>query len=244
VSSRYREFTPRRELRSQVACVWAGAARGNSRGVLPDGCVDIVWAPGSRPWIAGPDTAARPSTVPNGTALAGMRFLPGVAAQILGTPASLLADRRVPLSDCWPHDASRSLQERLDAACCDAQIIAALEEATLRRASPPPHPAVRLTVLEIQRRVGLGLSCSGQAAWNLPISGRQLRRRFVAAVGYGPKRFERVMRFQHFLRLAGAFAKGRSLATLAAEAGYADQAHLSRECASLAGCSPRVLMRD
>jgi hypothetical protein len=155
-----------------------------------------------------------------------------------------LVDRCVPLNDCWPHDASRSLAERLDAARCDAQIIAALEEATLRRTSPPPDPAVRLTVLEIKRRVALGMSCSGQAGWSLPISGRQLRRRFVAAVGYGPKRFERVMRFQHFLRLAGAFGKGRGLATLAAEAGYADQAHLSRECASLAGSSPRMLMRD
>ncbi|HKF27785.1 MAG TPA: helix-turn-helix domain-containing protein [Candidatus Binataceae bacterium] len=244
MSPGYREFTPRPELRNRVACVWAGAARGYARGVLPDGCVDIIWAPGSRLWIAGPDTAARPSSVPSGTALAGIRFLPGVAAEILGTPVSLLADRRVPLSDCWPHDASRSLQQRLDGAPCDGQIIAALEEATLRRTSPPPDPAVRLTVLGIQRRVALGMSCSGQAPWNLPISGRQLRRRFVAAVGYGPKRFERIMRFQHFLRLAGASGKGRGLATLAAEAGYADQAHLSRECASLAGSSPRMLMHD
>jgi transcriptional regulator GlxA family with amidase domain len=176
--------------------------------------------------------------------LAGIRFLPGVAAQILDTPVSLLVDRCVPLSDCWPHEASRSLKERLDAALCDAQIIAALEEATLRRTSPPPDPAVRVTVVEIQRRIALGMSCAGQAGWSLPISGRQLRRRFVAAVGYGPKRFERIMRFQHFLRLAGASGRGRGLATLAAEAGYADQAHLSRECASLAGCSPRTLMRD
>ena len=242
--SRYREFMPRPELRDRVACIWAGSARGSPRGVLPDGCVDIIWAPGSRAWIAGTDTAARPSTVQTATALTGIRFLPGVAAQILGTPVSLLADRRVPLSDCWPHDASRSLQERLDAAHSDAQLLAAFEEATLRRASPPPDPAVRCIVLEIQRRVLLGMSCSAQAGWNLPISARQLRRRFVAAVGYGPKRFERVMRFQHFLRLAGAFAKDRGLAMLAAEAGYADQAHLSRECASLAGSSPRMLMRD
>ena len=240
----YREFSPRAQLRDRVACVWAGTAQGNPHGVLPDGCVDIVWAPGAQPWIAGPDTAARSSRAPTGTALAGIRFLPGVAAQILGTPVSLLADSCVPLSDCWPPDAAGSLHEQLDGARCDAQIIAALEEATLRRASPRPDPAVRLTVLEIQRRVALGMSCCGQTPWNLPISGRQLRRRFVAAVGYGPKRFERVMRFQRFLRLAGALGKDRGLAMLAAEAGYADQAHLSRECASLAGSSPRMLMRD
>ena len=240
----YREFGSRPELRNRIACVWAAGARENPRDVLPDGCVDIVWAPGLRPWIAGPDTVARPSAAPRGTCLAGIRFLPGVAARILGTPVSLLADRRVPLSDCWPPDASRSLQECLESARCDAEIVAALEEATLRRASPAPDPAVRLTVLEIQRRVALGIKDSGQAPWNLPISGRQLRRRFVAAVGYGPKRFERIMRFQHFLRLASAPGKGRALAKLAAEAGYADQAHLSRECANLAGSTPRMLIND
>jgi hypothetical protein len=243
MSPRYREFTPRAELRDWVACVWAGPAQGNPQGVLPDGCVDIVWAPGSQAWIAGPDTAARPSALPPGTALAGARFLPGVSAQILGTPVSWLTDRSVPLSDLWPPDAARSLQEQLDGARGDAQIIAALEQAILRRASPRPDPAVRLAVLEIQRRVALGLSCRDGAPWNLPISGRHLRRRFVAAVGYGPKRFERIMRFQRFVRLAGAFARGQRLATLAAEAGYADQAHLSRECASLAGSSPRMLIR-
>jgi hypothetical protein len=242
VSPRYREFTPRAELRDQVACVWAGAAQGKPEGVLPDGCVDIVWAPGSQPWIAGPDTAARPSALPSGTALAGIRFLSGVAAQILGTPVSQLTDRSVPLSDLWPREAARSLQEELDGARGDAQIVAAFEQATLRRDWPPPDPAVRLTVLEIQRRVALGTNCCGRS-WNLPISGRQLRRRFVAAVGYGPKRFERIMRFQRFLRLADTLGRGQGLATLAAEAGYADQAHLSRECASLAGSSPRILLR-
>jgi AraC-like DNA-binding protein len=242
VSPRYREFTPRAELRDRVACVWAGAAHGNPHGVLPDGCVDIVWAPGSQPWIAGPDTSARPSALPTDTALAGIRFLPGVAAQILGAPVSELTDRSVPLSDLWPRDAARSLKEQLDGARSVAQIIAALEQAILRRDWPPPDPAVRLTVLEIQGRIALGMNCCGRASWNLPISGRQLRRRFVTAVGYGPKRFERIMRFQRFLRLADTVGRGLGLATLAAEAGYADQAHLSRECTSLAGCTPRRLM--
>jgi hypothetical protein len=134
------------------------------------------------------------------------------------------------LSDFWPRDAARSLHEQLDSARSDAHIIAALEEATLRRASARPNPAVRLTVLEIQRRVALGVGCGGGASWNLPISGRQLRRHFVAAAT-DRRCLTRIMRFQRFLRLT--FGRGTGLATLAAEAGYADQAHLSRECASL-----------
>jgi hypothetical protein len=54
-----------------------------------------------------------------------------------------------------------------------------------------------------------------------------------------------VLRFQGFLALIQhAIARGRAptddgLALLAAEAGYADQPHLNRECLRLTGVSPR-----
>ena len=54
------------------------------------------------------------------------------------------------------------------------------------------------------------------------------------AVGYGPKTLERILRFQRFLMLGG-----DDLARLALDAGYADQAHLTRECTRLAGLPPR-----
>jgi AraC-like DNA-binding protein len=60
----------------------------------------------------------------------------------------------------------------------------------------------------------------------------------------------RTLRFQGFVALAQlAMARGRKpdddgLALLAAEAGYADQSHLSRESLRLAGLSPRAFLRD
>jgi AraC-like DNA-binding protein len=60
-------------------------------------------------------------------------------------------------------------------------------------------------------------------------SNRQLRRRFSAAVGYGPKMFQSVLRFQRLLHLAGNKNAPRNLARLSADAGYADQAHMTRE---------------
>jgi AraC-like DNA-binding protein len=79
----------------------------------------------------------------------------------------------------------------------------------------------------------------------LGVSERQARRRFVAAVGYGPRAYRRVARFQRFLALAR--RRGRAdvgLARLAAEAGYADQAHLTREVVRLAGTTPGALLAD
>jgi len=57
-----------------------------------------------------------------------------------------------------------------------------------------------------------------------------------------------VLRFQRFHSLAqhaiasGASPAGDGLARLAAEAGYADQPHLNRECMRLTGVSPGALL--
>jgi AraC-like DNA-binding protein len=54
-----------------------------------------------------------------------------------------------------------------------------------------------------------------------------------------------MLRFQGFLALAQRYEQpSRELARLAADAGYADQSHLTRESAKLAGLSPRTLLRN
>ncbi|MGH3112961.1 MAG: hypothetical protein ACRDOP_05795 [Gaiellaceae bacterium] len=74
---------------------------------------------------------------------------------------------------------------------------------------------------------------------------RQLHRRFVAALGFGPKTLERILRLQGFLALAqGPDQRHIGLARLVQRAGYADQPHLTREVAALAGVTPRVLLEE
>jgi hypothetical protein len=51
-----------------------------------------------------------------------------------------------------------------------------------------------------------------------------------------------VLRFRRFVAWAGAGAPGGDLAFAAARLGYADQAHLTRECARLAGVTPAALL--
>jgi AraC-like DNA-binding protein len=59
-----------------------------------------------------------------------------------------------------------------------------------------------------------------------------------------------MLRFQAFLALVqSALSQGREpagdgLAALAADSGYADQAHLTRECVRLAGVTPRTFLRQ
>ncbi len=229
-------------LADHVVCVWSGTAPALESAparVLPDGCADIVWAPGRAPWVAGPDTAAKLESVPAGPRV-GIRFRPGAAAAMLGLPASELRDLRVPLAELWPRARAERLEEELHGAPSIEACFQALERALAERAreAEPPDPLVALAVRTIARRVRGRSARLGPPEG--PLGERQLRRRFTQAVGYAPKVFERVMRFQRFLWLASDPA-APGLADLALRAGYADQAHLTRECGRLAGVPPSAL---
>ncbi|WP_410672402.1 helix-turn-helix domain-containing protein [Amycolatopsis sp. cmx-4-68] len=105
-----------------------------------------------------------------------------------------------------------------------AQTVAALTRRNAPRATQPGQPDVAAARVE-------------DPAGSLAVSERRLRRRFVQAVGYGPATYLRVSRFQRAVALAPRVA---GLAALAAAAGYADQAHLSRDCRALTGLTPRA----
>ncbi len=155
----------------------------------------------------------------------GVRFRLGVAGTALGLPAGELTDLEVPLAEVW----GPAVDERVAAGGMSALL------AEVRARVLPVDPLARAAALEMARP-GTRVAELGSA---LGVSERQLRRRFADAVGYGPKTLARVLRFQRFLFLAGS---GDDLARLAFSAGYADQAHLTRECRRLAGRTPSELV--
>jgi AraC-like DNA-binding protein len=102
-------------------------------------------------------------------------------------------------------------------------------------AAAAPDPLVRAAVARLTNP-DLGVAA---LAFELGVSERQLRRRFERAVGYGPKRLARVLRLERALSAARA---GEELARVAADAGYADQAHFANDCRDLAGVAPSSLL--
>ncbi|MCX2729514.1 AraC family transcriptional regulator [Saccharopolyspora sp. NFXS83] len=90
-------------------------------------------------------------------------------------------------------------------------------------------------------------ACAGDVrvealAARLGWSRRPLVRRFHHQLGITPKAAARVLRFE---RAAELLARGsRGLARVAADAGYADQAHLSREVRALTRWTPTQLRRS
>ena len=75
----------------------------------------------------------------------------------------------------------------------------------------------------------------------LGLGARQLHRRCLPVFGYGPRRLSRVVRLGRSLDAARA---GAPLAQVAADCGYVDQAHLSREVRDLTGTTPSKLLRE
>src|SRR3954449_12667161 len=235
----YRELPAPGRPAPHVACLWLRDAEAAPRvhRVVPDACADVVWVQGDRLVVAGPATGPVLSEVPAGSAAAGVRFRVGAAGSALGVPAGELLDATVALDDVWGIAAPR-LQARLDAAANPEEAAAVLAAAVARRLPPPGalDGLVRAAALRAARpRAPVEALADG-----LGVGERQLRRRFVDAVGYGPKTLQRVLRFQRFLALAG--DGGDDLAALAFAAGYADQAHLTRECRRLAGLPPAALL--
>ena len=87
-----------------------------------------------------------------------------------------------------------------------------------------------------ETRGGVGVA---ELAAETGLSARRLGSLFLAEFGLAPKEAGRVFRFTHARRRIGrAVTHGETLAALAAECGFYDQAHLAREFRALAGCPP------
>lgn len=232
----YRELAPSPALHALLACRWLRAvddASGSTTLVLPDGCVDLIWRDG-RLLVAGPDRGANPATVRPGGTILGLRLRPGVAGAVLGMPASEVLDGRFALDDVIGVEAA-NLADRIGEEGDETAFtrLEALVSSRVRDRRTDP------LVLAASRRLGFPGSRVERLAEALGISERQLRRRFRAAVGYGPKTLDRVLRFRRFVSRAPAVASGEEdLARLAADLGYADQSHLTRDCRRLSGLTP------
>ncbi|MFI8524722.1 DUF6597 domain-containing transcriptional factor [Promicromonospora sukumoe] len=212
---------------------------------LPTGGVEIHLPVGGSPQLVGPLTGPEIEIVPPRTTIVGVRFRPGTPPS-LPTTLDDLVDQRVDLADLWAAEVD-GLVDRTAGSRTPERALEVLEAHLLgrlrRAAGPDPLVGAAVDALMPWRRVGIT-----SLAADLALSSSQLRRRCLHSVGVGPKVLQRTLRFQGFLALAqaGTVATGRrgrdGTAGLAIDTGYADQAHLSRECLQLTGLTPRLLL--
>ena len=243
----YVESVPLPGLVGVVRTVWiqrTGPAAYVQRH-LPTGGIELHFPIGGRPQLLGPLTGASVEVIPANTTVVGVRFHPGTAPP-LPTVLDDLVDQRLGLEELWRSSADR-LVEVMALAGTPERALMLLQAHLLRefRSTGGVDSLVGEAVRALMPWHPINID---SLANYLALSPSQLRRRCLHAVGMSPKVLQRTLRFQGFLALfqAGVAASGRrgsdGLAGLAVDAGYADQAHLSRECLRLTGLTPREFL--
>lgn len=246
-------YFPRPPLDRLIECFWWSRRefpQPHGEHMLPSGQAQLIFAMHDRAFsCAGPEqsgtvtwsgsclhgpqwrhylTAAKPPG-----AVLGVSIRPGCAGAILGVPASELADRHLSLSSIWGAGAEE-LRERLMAATRPTQAFSLLECDLSARIDLQllMHPAVAgaLSSSWLPDRVGPIQRSTG-------FSPRHFIALFRASVGLTPKHYFRIRRFNEVTRRLASRSSG-GLTNMAADLGYSDQAHLTREFRELAGVTP------
>jgi AraC-like DNA-binding protein len=164
----------------------------------------------------------------------GVHFRPGGAA-LFGIAGPELADRHVALEDIWG-GAATILRTRLLEAPTPQAMFALLERELLARlpARPLVHPAVSFAV---RRIASISAAPIADVQKETGYSPRRFATLFNDSIGLAPKTFSRIQRLR---RVVERVARGdkSSWADVAAEHGYYDQSHLTREFRELSGVTP------
>jgi AraC-like DNA-binding protein len=166
----------------------------------------------------------------------GVRFRPGGFRPFYSAPIFTLNDRVVPAQGIFGPAADRAGEAVLAAGSDDAmtEIAAGL----LRGASPRPDPVIGQVAGAVARiTANPGLHRVAQLADVCGIPERRLQRLFAEYVGVSPKWVMRRARL-HEAALRADAGEVVNWAALAADLGYADQAHLTRDFTATLGVPP------
>lgn len=226
---------PSAKLSRFISHYWLGMDnRDSTYDIVPDGCIDVVLhaeCGRTAVWAYGTSTRLKTEAIAPGNYL-GIRFQPGMARFFLDLPAQELTDRRAPA----PRDLARDLDALFD--CLGTAEAYSRLDRTLERRLECAGPRMS-AVDEATRSITAcnGAMRIGDLVRNYGKSRRQFEREFLQCVGITAKHFAVIARFRHAAARLSA-QPARSLATVAADAGYADQSHMVRDFQRLGGASP------
>jgi AraC-like DNA-binding protein len=219
------------DLAHLVAGSWVLGGAAVPR-ALPQPAVDLVVMPDGRCRLAGPETRRRQGALPQGGALVGVRLRPGTVTGLFGVAAD-----EVPLAGA-PIEVGRLH------GTAPARLAGALALVRARAGQCRVDERVRAVLAVMHAAPGAPVA---RHAADVGLSERQLRRRFVVAVGLRPKSYLRVVRLHHALAAArAALAQGETprWAEIAGRSGFYDQSHLLAEFRDAVGVPPSTLLRD
>jgi len=223
----FRRYAPPPEIRSFVESLWTFEAEAGGKAltdyILPDLATEIICRMDGQAFIRGPRLHLEEITIEPKARYMGARLRPGVALKLFKIAARDACGSRLALKDMGcpaaassQGDFTRTLVDLFRRRGLTSETIA------LRAVDIISRPQGRISI----DAVATALGCST----------RHLYREMIADLGMGPKTVARIARLRRAITLLGA---GReTLAAAAVDAGYADQAHMTREFSLLGMPSP------
>ena len=214
---------------------------------MPDGCVDLVSTSDGSLWLCGPERTGWDFELPDGASATGVRFRPGAASAVLGRSAAGLADTRWRLRTIVGGDAEDELRSdvakvgRADTSAALERFVAVL----VGRMTPRSDGLLQFSDAVLDALAESPRANAALLADSLGMGVRQLHRRALWSFGYGPATLARLLRLQRFLAMGSIWelnARTPVLGRLAVDAGYCDQAHLTRECRTICALTPAELL--
>jgi methylphosphotriester-DNA--protein-cysteine methyltransferase len=228
-------------LQPFVGCFWVVTAEhGATIRVVPDGSTAIFIQlqndDASEWFLRGPLIRPDERRFTASAILVGIRLRPGVAFLLSGIHSHNTVGRRFRLSEMatFRDLVAEELRPVTPKRCIEVLqrfLLHRLERATL-------NITVAAALREVEREHGC-VSVPELAA-RCRVSSRHLHRLMRIWVGYGPKRYANVIRFQATLHQM-ADTPGRNGAALASENGFFDQAHLTLDLDRFAKTTPSRL---
>lgn len=253
----YVEHKPTSLLRRFVRSLWyvTGPVNEHRRErMLPSGCAHIVLSL-SRDYLTecregSPDERTAPALLvgqrslyelvatSDFTELAGVLFIPGTAPALVNDRADLISNRTLPLDQLWPGSSDYLRSCMLQKSSPEARLrifedcLVALLNPTARSFAWTPHPAVRFALEELKKRPTQRsiADLARHSGW----SERRFSQIFREQVGFAPKTWQRLQRFQRATEQIQA-RPGVAWAEMAIQCGFYDQAHLANEFRAFAG---------
>lgn len=251
---KYQELSPSPALQPFIECFWllqGTPPRGQSQteAILPDGCMELIFHRGepftrfldatreekqSQSFVVGQMESPASLRLSNRVDVLGVRFHPGGAHPFFPQPLSEISGRFLSLEEIWGAR-GKELQHQVLEALSVHKAVQVLEEAFTQRllqSGGELHRVQKISRLMVEAHGSIPIRGLASSAG---ISERQLEREFRCHLGLTPKRFARILRFQHVFK---AMERSTNWVDIALGCGYYDQAHLIRDFRQFAGASP------
>ncbi|HRC06663.1 MAG TPA: helix-turn-helix domain-containing protein [Miltoncostaeales bacterium] len=239
-------FAPPPDLADTVDCFWTGAwdlagQEPHTVQLLGDPCVHIAMERGASR-VVGVWTETWTRTLSGVGCVRAVKLRAGATQAVFDRPASTFTDRLVPLADALP--TALSVEESVLDAPSHEEAARVLADWLRGVSAPVPDPKCMLAVsLMGTLAADRSIVRVEQLAAHAGLTVRALQRLFDEHVGASPKWAIRRHRLQEAAVRIEAGTQ-QSLARLAAELGYADQAHLARDFRNAVGTPPGAFGRD